>query len=129
MNRVFFLLLGWLVVACRQPESVPDDLVPEEKMVGFLSDLHVAEQRVNDLRLLAQDSSLAVFQRIEADLYRKHRIDTAAYRRSYAYYAARPELFRRIYQGVVDSLTHAEEASRRRDQPPGTRPDSTARPR
>lgn len=100
-------LLG--LAACRQPEEIPENLLTESQMVGFLKDLHVMEQRVADLRLQSQDSSLAVFSRLEADLYRQHGIDTAAYRRSYSYYAARPERFKAIYQGVVDSLARDDE--------------------
>ena len=100
---------AWALGACNPTDAPPPNLLTEGQMASFLADLHVSEQRVAELRLQSQDSSLAVFRRVEQELFRRHGMDTAAYRQSYQYYAARPERFKIIYQAVVDSLMKRDE--------------------
>lgn len=130
-TTLFSVLLG--LAACHPSDDAPAGLIPETQMVRFLKDVHVAEQRVTDLRLQSQDSALIVFKRLEADLYRRHGIDTVDYRRSYQYYAARPERFKVIYQAVVDSLLAEEERikqqTNRRSGADSSRADTARRTR
>lgn len=95
-------------MGCGGDEDRPKDLIPPENMVLILRDIHLGEQQVSQMGLRSQDSALVVFQTLERRIYKKYGYDTAAYRRSYLYYAARPDDYQRIYKAVIDSLTAAE---------------------
>lgn len=99
------LLLAALTMACQPPaDDQPDNLIPEEKMAQVLTDIHLTEARVNKLGMPNTDSSALVYKRLEAQVFTKHGIDTAAYRESYGYYAANPDRLARIYKNVVSRL-------------------------
>ncbi len=98
-----------LLLACQTDPDRPKDLIPKEKMTLILRDIHLGEQRVSGLGLRSQDSAMVVFQTLERRIYKKYGYDTAAYRRSYFYYASRPEQFQEIYRGVRDSLQTMED--------------------
>lgn len=102
------LLMGLLVWAC-QPTTTdqtqpPDNLIPADKMVLILTEVHIAESRVSKLGLSAADSSAMIYRRLERQIYRKLAVDTAAYHRSYTYYAANPTKLEAIYKEVVKNL-------------------------
>ncbi|MBC7891447.1 MAG: DUF4296 domain-containing protein [Sphingobacteriaceae bacterium] len=98
-----------LLLACQTDPERPNDLIPKEKMALILRDIHLGEQRVSGLGLRSQDSAMVVFQTLERRIYKKYGCDTAAYRRSYFYYASRPEQFQEIYRAVGDSLQKMED--------------------
>ncbi len=108
-TKVTLLALLWALLACTDDADRPDGLIPPEKMVLILRDVHLGEQQVSQLGLRSQDSSLVVFQTLERRIYKKYGYDTAAYRRSYLYYAARPEAYQQIYRAVIDSLHKGED--------------------
>lgn len=99
-----------LLLACQTDPERPKDLIPKEKMALILRDIHLGEQRVSGLGLRSQDSAMVVFQTLERRIYKKYGYDTAAYRRSYFYYASRPEQFQEIYRTVRDSLQRLEDS-------------------
>lgn len=103
-TKVTILALTWALTACNGNADRPADLISTETMVQILRDVHLGEQRVSQMGLRSQDSSIVVFQKLERTIYKKHGVDTTAYRRSYLYYAARPKLYQEIYKAVIDSL-------------------------
>lgn len=103
-----WLLTCLLTWACQPPDSdrtlKPDNLVPVDKMVQILTEVHLAESRVSKLGLSASDSSAMVYKRLERQIHKKLNVDTAAYNRSYTYYAANPAKLEAIYKEVVKNL-------------------------
>ncbi|GAA4405835.1 hypothetical protein GCM10023187_24640 [Nibrella viscosa] len=113
-SRVWIGLL-LLVLNCRPlTDKPPANLIPKETMVEILTDIHLAEARVSKLALGSSDSSAIVYRRLERDIFKKHKVDTAAYNQSYTYYSAQPKLMEEIYKQVVENLQE-------------TKPDSTAK--
>ncbi len=102
-----------LLMACSNAPSPPENLIPQEKMVQILKDVHLAEQRIIRLRLGSQDSSVVAYQVLENEILKKYQSDTGTYRASYRYYIAQPDKFKDIYQGVVDSLTALEDREKK----------------
>jgi hypothetical protein len=100
------LLLG-LLGSCAIPEEVkpPAQLLPKEKMVSLLVQLHILEARVEASRL-SPDSARALFQAQKKDLLWKNDVSEAdsILQRSYRYYAVNNKDMDEIYKAVIDSL-------------------------
>ncbi len=101
---ISFLLLS----ACANTEELPENLLSKEKMVGILIDIHIAEARANRIQLRSYDSTQAYYKKLEADVFSKHKVDTARYRMSYRYYMNHMKELDDIYTAVVDSLSLRE---------------------
>ncbi|GAB3576965.1 hypothetical protein GCM10027578_43810 [Spirosoma luteolum] len=102
---------GWLLLslvmllACEAPEDKrPDDVIPEDRMANILTEIHLIEARVNRFALPSGDSSRALYKHLEGQLFRRMKVDTATYSRSYIFYSSHPKEMQRIYESVVDQL-------------------------
>ncbi len=100
----FICLLLLIFSACSGSDSPPKGLLSEEKMAAVLTDIHISEARVSNLKIGSMDSSLLVFQRMEENIWKKHKVDTLKYKESYAFYVSHPEQMERIYEKVIKKL-------------------------
>ena len=69
-------------------------------MASILADIHVAESRVTKLQLKSLDSSLMIFGKLKADIWKKYKVDTLNYRNSYSFYMTHPKQMAEIYEKV-----------------------------
>ncbi|MCE6989200.1 DUF4296 domain-containing protein [Dyadobacter sp. CY323] len=99
-----FLILNLLFSSCSEDEKPPQGTFTEEQMATILTDIHLAESRVNRLQLRSLDSSLMIFNKLKSDIWKKNKVDTLAYRESYNYYMSRPEIMTRIYEKVTKKI-------------------------
>ena len=99
----FALLLA--LPACQRPEEIPKpaDLLPREKMVPLLADLHQLEAQVENSRL-APDSARALFLMQQKNLLWKREVSDSALQHSYRYYGTHAKDLPEIYQAVIDTL-------------------------
>lgn len=107
LPALFMLLLS----SCSEDEKPPEGTLSEEKMASILTDIHLAESRVNRLQLKSLDSSLMIFNRLKSDIWKKHQVDTTAYRESYSYYMSHPERMTTIYEKVNKKIEEREKNS------------------
>jgi hypothetical protein len=105
---LFFLLLS----ACIQEEQAPRSVLPKEKMVDILVDIHIAEARANRIQLRSYDSIQAYYKKLETDVYKKHQVDSAIYNKSFRYYMDHIKQMDEIYTAVVDSLNVREKVGK-----------------
>lgn len=125
MKRYSFRLLGWLsalsllVAACQKPEEVPvpQQLIPRDKMVSLLIEMHLLEART-DAAALPTDSARALFRQQQKNVYWRYEVSDSAFVQSYRYYATHEKDLDDIYATVVDSLSLREA----RQQEPGGPP-------
>ncbi len=109
---LFITLLVIFFVSCRQQkEAVPADIIPIEKMVPVMIDIHLVEAAISN-KNLPRDSSIVVYSLYEKDIFKKHNISDSIYRKSFNYYTARPAMMDKLYEMVVDSLSLREEQKR-----------------
>ena len=106
------LLLAPLLLAlpaCQRPEEPPRpaDLLPKERMVLLLADLHLLEARVENSRL-PPDSSRALYLTQQKDLLCKRAVSDSAFQRSYRYYGIHGKDLDDIYGAVIDTLGRRE---------------------
>ncbi|GAB3572494.1 hypothetical protein GCM10027345_03740 [Hymenobacter daeguensis] len=92
--------------ACQTPENPPQPagLLPKEKLVPLLADLHELEARVESSRLTT-DSSRALFLAQQKALLWRHEVSDSAFHRSYRYYGVHGKDLHDIYAAVIDTLT------------------------
>ena len=122
-----YLVLFAILESCKNSiEKKPNNLISKEKMANFLADIHNIEGKVNSLGVQNTDTSAFLYRKLEATIYKKHEIDTAAYFQSYKYYLINADEFTDIYkmavekikaQNKIDSLAEAKA--------PKLRPDTT----
>lgn len=110
------LALGFcLLLACKPENDAerPSWLLPEDKMVMVQADVHTLESRIQ-MQRLEYNKSKPLFDRELVNLCKDRGTDTSLYRRSFYWYATRPNLMDDIYQRVVDTLNVRESRKRKR---------------
>ncbi|GAB3238012.1 hypothetical protein GCM10027346_30180 [Hymenobacter seoulensis] len=107
MLVVGLLALG--VTGCQKPDDIapPRQLLPRDKMVRLLVELHTLEART-DASALPSDSARALFRQEQKRLYTRYQTTDSAFQQSYQYYAIHDKDLDEIYATVIDSLTQQE---------------------
>ncbi len=98
-----FLLIGVLSCGGDEEEVIPDSVIPKEKFIPLLVDLHVLEShfqrqfgRVDLYRDALDSSSFYVFK--------DHETSKAAFLTSINFYALEPDTLFLIYEAALDTL-------------------------
>ncbi|TAH14760.1 MAG: DUF4296 domain-containing protein [Runella slithyformis] len=99
-----FVIHFLFLTACTQEEKVPEGTLSEQKMSQIMVEIHLIEARVSRLSLVSIDSTTLVTEQLKKAMFKKLQVDTAAFNRSYKFYATNPELLQRIYEPVVKHL-------------------------
>lgn len=73
-------------------------------MSAILTEIHLAEARVSRMSLGSADSSNIVYKRLEKQIFKKLKVDTSAYTKSYVYYSSHPRQMETIYTKIADNL-------------------------
>lgn len=107
MNRFLTLLVvltAVLTVSCnRSKEAGYDKIIPEDKMVGLLVDMHLTESVLTkDERSPDQKANLALSY--YPSLLEKYDVTRAQVDSSVHWYTRHPKIYNRIYEKVVANL-------------------------
>ncbi len=100
--QIYLLSLGIFFISCQEvkyPER-PKDLIPENKMVEILIDVHLFNAAKSVNRLPLQQTGMTPNQFI----YEKHAIDSIQFENSNAYYGADLNKYEHIHNSVRDFL-------------------------
>jgi hypothetical protein len=84
-------------------------------MAHILTEVHLAEARVTKMNRVSQDSNTLIYKHLEKQIFRKYKVDTAAYSKSYTYYSSDPDQLAEIYKKVTEELER-----RKKPVPPDT---------
>jgi len=101
--RIFLFLTIFLIFSCKNDDVDNKKYISKEKMVKILIDIHLIEEKVNQLNF-SKDSSKSIFNLLEKEIFVKHDISDEEYRLSYSYYFFNPKELDDIYKSVIDSL-------------------------
>jgi hypothetical protein len=109
MKKYLFVpFLVLVLFSCEEkPSQIPLDVLPVDKMVQVLIDIHLMEGTFAQ-KNLPRDTAVFLFKQYEKDLFRKHNISDSTYKKSFHFYSAHPEIMDKIYEQVVDSLSLRE---------------------
>ena len=108
--RLIFVIVITFFWSCgSKPEvEIPDDILEKEKFKQILTEFHLLESYVED-QYSNGDTALAVFKKLELELYEKHQLNQADYLRSYNFYLKNPyKLMDPIYEEIVNDLSKME---------------------
>ncbi|MDB5256529.1 MAG: hypothetical protein JWM14_1224 [Chitinophagaceae bacterium] len=105
MKSLSLLLLFVLgLTACNsKEESRPAAVIPREKMVSIMADIHMAEGIIS-AREYTKDSSLLLFSELENQLLAKHGVTQKEFKDSYNWYTSHVDEYKQLYTIVVDTL-------------------------
>ena len=115
--------------ACDRPEDAPPpaDLLPKDKMIRLLADLHVLEAQVETSRL-NPDSARALFLTQKKALLWSREVSDSSFQRSYRYYGVHGKDLGEIYGAVIDTLNLRKERLGPGPTPPTPAPPAVAAP-
>ena len=107
MYRLILIIISVLIVSCDSKEiSVPDDVIPKEKMVQVLADIHIAEATVNYKSV--GDTVKPNIENYYSDVFKKHSITQDQYRKSYQFYLDNPSMMNKMYDEVINELSRRQ---------------------
>ena len=108
MKKFAVLFLSILLLACssKQVESIPDSVLPEEKMAEVLVDIHLLEATMN-LTPYTPGQIAAIGDTVvtTVDVFKKNNISKKQYDESFEFYTQHPELLSEIYQLVLNNFS------------------------
>ena len=106
--RKFFLTVLVIVSACASESNEPEDLIPKEKMITLLTEVHILEAKIKGLKIRPSDSANVVYDHYEKLLFADFNISQEQYERSFNYYVDNTTEFKKVYDAVVDTLMRRE---------------------
>lgn len=102
MWGILFIII--LLISCtRKEEAVPEYVIPKDKMIQVLTDLHIAQAAVityqysDTLRFSMNDYSTKVLE--------LHQLRRGQFDSSIAYYTTRPVALDEMYEQVINELS------------------------
>jgi hypothetical protein len=103
-----FVFALMLCSSCGENEKGGKTVLTQEQMVKALTEIYLAEQRVNRLGA-PRDSAALEFDRFKQTVFEKLEISDTVFKRSFNYYMDRPKEMERIFSALVDSLSLKEQ--------------------
>ena len=88
---------------CGKSNSAPDDLIPQDKMIPILIEIHIAEAMIQLKELT--DDSIAMYSKAYYDrIFEDHQVSQTQFENSMDYYVDHPELYESIYTKVQEEV-------------------------
>jgi hypothetical protein len=103
--RIILLVVG--LTACSSDEK-PKNLIDESTMANIMTDIHLIESEINNLRLQHIDSSVFIYQKLKVKMLKKYNTDTVVFNASFKYYILNPDKMKPIYAEVKKKLEEAK---------------------
>lgn len=108
MKRLLFIIIILTLGGCGQMnDPKPADLIPQERMIQVLADIHVADALVEH-KTGMQNLNLPLTSALYNQIYKNNSITAEQYKTSYNYYEAHPALMDNMYTQVITELSKRE---------------------
>ncbi len=108
MKKYGIFILVLMLISCKEPDRKPAGLLSEAEMVQVLSELYLAEAKVN-YQNLSPDSAQKLFAGLEGKIFEATGVPDTVFKNSLDYYMQQPEGMEKIYGVVVDTLQLREQ--------------------
>lgn len=112
------LILIVFLVACERKPSPPSDVIPKEKMIKLLVDIHKANAIMESMQVF---DTLALDQSYYNHVFIKHNVKPSDFTHSLEWYMKHSEVYNDVYTEVVEDINQQDielkkEVERRRQQ-------------
>ncbi|MBL0766294.1 DUF4296 domain-containing protein [Marivirga atlantica] len=107
-KTLLFVFTILIIVSCSKKESVPNGIIPPEKMAQIIAEIYNAEYKVSHVGL-KHDSTKVVFRHYELKIFEDFNVSDSIYKKSFAYYLENPNELESVYDIVIDSLSLQEQ--------------------
>ncbi|MGZ4035759.1 MAG: DUF4296 domain-containing protein [Bacteroidia bacterium] len=106
MRHYLLIFFTILVVSCSQNKtvSIPDFVLPEDKMAEVMVDVHLLEATLN-INTFSRDKITKGNMAPATDVLKKHGITKKQYDESFAFYSQNPQLLSEVYLKVLNDLS------------------------
>jgi Domain of unknown function (DUF4296) len=106
-STLLILLFFFACSPSSEKDKIPDDIIPQEKMVTILSDMHIAETMARNTIHLG-DTNVQKVINYYAIIYKKNNISELAFKKSYDYYIQHPLLLDSVYSEIINQLSEKQ---------------------
>lgn len=106
MKKVIVIFACLFFNACsdKKTESIPQFILPKEKMAGLLLDIHLLEASIG-LNSMGTDKVPPGSTIPNFDVLKKNNISKKQYDENFEFYTQHPELLNEVYQLVLNDLS------------------------
>ncbi|WP_299454280.1 DUF4296 domain-containing protein [uncultured Microscilla sp.] len=104
MKNFIYTCIVVLIVACSNKKEIPKDIIPKEKMVNMLVDIHLEESKIDASRYLLRDSAQVAYFKAQVGIFKKYKTDSTHYYKSYDYYFENMNHMKDIYTEVAEKM-------------------------
>jgi hypothetical protein len=112
VKRYFCILSLAVLFGCQQQTpKKPDNLVPQDKMVQILADVHILEARI-ETRILYPDTALMTFNKEQQRILEKYGVKEKDFRDTYRFYLNNIPQMDKLYEVILDTLSVREAKAR-----------------
>ncbi|MGI4729914.1 MAG: DUF4296 domain-containing protein [Janthinobacterium lividum] len=101
--KILFSFLLFFLIACNH-DPKPENLIDEDQFASLLVDIHLADGYLSTKSQLP-DSLSYRGNDLYIEIFKRHDVDSVAFKKSYQYYSVHLEQMGRIYKSVLDRLT------------------------
>jgi hypothetical protein len=108
VKRLFYILFCLVLLSCGQTDTkIPAHLLPEEKMVRILADIHTAEARIENVYIYP-DTSQMIFNHQKRLILDNYQVTEEEFRETYQFYLDNLRQMDRLYEIIIDTLSVRE---------------------
>jgi len=100
--KILFSLTLFFLFSCSR-DKAPADLIEEDRFIPLLVDIHLADGYLSSGPQIP-DSLNYRGNGLYAAIFKKHRVDSSQFKKSFQYYSSHLEQMNLIYKTVVDQL-------------------------
>lgn len=109
------ILIASVEVGCTDHRNdIPQDIIPKEKMIMVMADIHLLEARIQMDNLGYNDSSRAIAYSGYQYIFKKNNIDAKVFKRSFDFYVDHPVLMADMYKDILTELSRRQMKSLRK---------------
>jgi len=118
MRYILVIVCLFISLACSNPEKVPKDIIPKEKMEKVLWDMMLAD-RYSSQFLVRDSAKINVKEetfKLYDQVFQVHRISKDEFIKSYKYYLNRPDLNKVMFDSLSARGSRARDTLYKRSQ-------------
>lgn len=109
MKRFAIILL--ILAGCSQPEAEPEGLLDRAKFKEVMLEAQLIEARVNHEMVIDRRTDSPVQQYYDS-LFAQQNVTEEQFKKTFQYYAERPEELKVIYEEILTELTQRQDTVR-----------------